>query len=111
MRSKAAPIAAAGSRARPGWPRVISRAANGAIRPTKPIAPQTDTQAPTASELKVTTSSYGQPIARHHGRMRAAGTIIWATDLVEHKDKKGGKKGQPSYTSYSYTTSFAVALS
>ncbi len=43
--------------------------------------------------------------------MRAAGSIIWATDLVEHSDKKGGKKGQPSVTSYSYTTSFAVALS
>lgn len=68
-------------------------------------------EGPRLKELKVTTSSYGQPIARHHGRMRAAGTIIWATDLVEHKDTKGGKKGQPSYTSYSYTTSFAVALS
>src|SRR6476661_3732852 len=39
------------------------------------------------------------------------GTIIWATDLVEHKDKSGGKKGQPSVTTYAYTTSFAVALS
>jgi hypothetical protein len=62
-------------------------------------------------ELAVTTSSYGHPIARHHGRMRAAGTIIWATDLVEHKDKSGGKKGQPSVTTYAYTSSFAVALS
>ena len=62
-------------------------------------------------ELAVTTSSYGQPIPRQHGRMRAAGTVIWATDLVEHKDKSGGKKGQPSVTSFAYTTSFAVALS
>lgn len=68
-------------------------------------------EGPRLKELSVTTSSYGQPIARHHGRMRAAGTIIWATDLVEHKDKSGGKKGQPSVTSYAYTTSFAVALS
>ncbi|MGN3974447.1 phage tail protein [Tsuneonella sp. SYSU-LHT278] len=62
-------------------------------------------------ELAITTSSYGQPIPRHHGRMRAGGTIVWATDLVEHKTKSGGKKGQPSVTSYSYTTSFAVVIS
>lgn len=68
-------------------------------------------EGPRLKELVVTTSSYGQPIARHHGRMRAGGTIIWATDLVEHKQKSGGKKGQPSVTGYAYTTSFAVALS
>ena len=68
-------------------------------------------EGPRLKELAVTTSSYGQPIPRHHGRMRAGGTIVWATDLVEHKDKSGGKKGQPSVTSYAYTTSFAVALS
>src|SRR6476469_381899 len=68
-------------------------------------------EGPRLKELAVTTSSYGQPIARHHGRMRAAGTIIWATELSEHKDKSGGKKGQPSVTTYAYTTSFAVALS
>ncbi len=38
--------------------------------------------------------------SRPHAR---AGTIIWATDLVEHKDKSGGKKGQPSATTYAYT--------
>lgn len=68
-------------------------------------------EGPRLKELSVTTSSYGQPIPRHHGRMRAAGSIIWATDLVEHKAKSGGKKGRPSVTSYSYSTSFAVALS
>lgn len=68
-------------------------------------------EGPRLKELAVTTSSYGQPIARQHGRMRVAGTIIWATDLVEHKDKSGGGKGQPSITSYAYSTSFAVALS
>lgn len=68
-------------------------------------------EGPRLKELAITTSSYGQPIARHHGRMRAGGTIIWATDLVERSDKSAGKKGQPSLTTYSYTTSFAVALS
>ena len=68
-------------------------------------------EGPRLKELSLTTSSYGQPIPRHHGRMRAGGAIIWATELTEHKDKSGGKKGQPSVTTYSYTTSFAVALS
>ena len=68
-------------------------------------------EGPRLRELAITTSSYGQPIPRQHGRMRAAGTIIWATELVEHKDKSGGKKGQPSVTTYAYTTSFAVAVS
>ena len=44
------------SSARPGWPPVIRRAAKGAIRPTKPIAPQTETQAPTATDDRATTS-------------------------------------------------------
>src|SRR5690606_12609921 len=38
------------------------------------------------------------------------GTIVWATDLVEHREKQGGSKGQPSVNSYSYSASFAVAL-
>ncbi|TCM16952.1 putative tail protein [Novosphingobium sp. PhB165] len=62
-------------------------------------------------ELDVTTSSYGQPIARHFGRMRVAGQMIWAADLVEHSEVLGGGKGAASVTNYSYTASFAVALS
>ncbi|MFM5906092.1 MAG: phage tail protein [Novosphingobium sp.] len=68
-------------------------------------------EGPRLKELSVTTSSYGSAIPRIHGRMRTAGTIVWATDLVEHKDKQGGGKGKPSYTTYSYSASFAVALS
>ena len=55
--SRMAPIAAAGTRARPGWPPDSRRATNGAIRPTNPMAPQTDTQAPTAIALSATTST------------------------------------------------------
>lgn len=62
-------------------------------------------------ELSVSTSSYGSPVPRLFGRMRAAGTIIWSTDLVESKDKQGGGKGKPSYTTYSYSASLAIALS
>lgn len=66
-------------------------------------------EGPRLKDLAVTTSSYGTPIPRHHGRMRAAGTIIWATDLIESRETGGGK-GQPSTTTYSYRMSFAVAL-
>ncbi len=68
-------------------------------------------EGPRLSELKLTTSSYGAPIPRQFGRMRVAGQMIWATDLVEHKDKQGGGKSGPSVTNYSYSVSFAVALS
>lgn len=65
---------------------------------------------PRLQELAVTASSYGQPLPRHFGRMRVAGSVIWATDLVEHSETRGGGKGSPSLTSYAYTASFAVAL-
>ncbi|MBD59621.1 MAG: hypothetical protein CL808_05820 [Citromicrobium sp.] len=67
-------------------------------------------EGPRLTELAVTTSSYGQPIPRVYGTMRLPGTIIWATDLVESSETSGGK-GQPKTTSYSYSVSFAVALS
>lgn len=67
-------------------------------------------EGPRLTELKITTSSYGMPIARHYGRMRVPGQIIWSTDLVEHKDQQGSKNG-PTVVSYSYSASFAVALS
>ena len=67
-------------------------------------------EGPRLKELAVTTSSYGQPMPRHFGRMRVAGTVIWATDLNESSSTEGGK-GQPKVTTYSYSASFAVALS
>jgi hypothetical protein len=41
--------------------------------------------------------------------MRVAGSVVWATDLVESEDV-GGAKGQPD-VAYSYSVSLAVALS
>lgn len=67
-------------------------------------------EGPRLTELAVQTSSYGTPIPQQFGTMRVAGTVIWATDLVEHRRREGGK-GRPTVTSYSYTASFAVALS
>ncbi|WP_298335892.1 phage tail protein [uncultured Erythrobacter sp.] len=71
----------------------------------------TSRQGPRLKELTVTTSSYGQPLPRNFGRMRVAGSIIWSTELQESKNKQGGSKGKPSTTTYSYSVSFAVALS
>ncbi|WP_336987489.1 phage tail protein [Altererythrobacter aquiaggeris] len=67
-------------------------------------------EGPRLKELAVSTSSYGQPLPRHFGTMRSAGSIIWATELEETKEKSGGGKGRPSATVFSYSASFAVAL-
>lgn len=66
---------------------------------------------PRLAELKVQTSHYGAPIPLIFGTLRVAGTVIWATDLLEHRDREGGGKGRPVTTRYSYSASFAVALS
>ncbi|WP_158094258.1 phage tail protein [Erythrobacter donghaensis] len=68
-------------------------------------------EGPRLRDLAISTSSYGQPIPRQFGKMRVAGSIIWSTDLIESKRKEKGRKGQPSTTVYSYSASFAVALS
>lgn len=68
-------------------------------------------EGPRLNELAVTTSSYGIAMPRQFGRMRVAGQIIWATDLAEHREKRSNGKGKPATVSYSYTASFAVALS
>ncbi|PNU04644.1 phage tail protein [Novosphingobium guangzhouense] len=68
-------------------------------------------EGPRLKELAVTTSSYGQLLPRHFGRMRTAGSVIWASDLVERSEVQGSGKGGPSVTTYSYSANFAVALS
>lgn len=64
---------------------------------------------PRVGDLAVQTSSYGTQVPRIYGTMRVAGSVVWATDLIEH-EQTGGAKGQPD-VSYSYTISLAVALS
>ena len=57
------------------------------------------------------TSSYGSDIPAIFGAMRVAGTVIWASDLIERRVKSGGGKGRPSTAGYSYSVNMAVALS
>jgi len=68
-------------------------------------------QGPRLGELAVQTSAYGSAIPKLFGRMRVAGTVIWATDLKETATRSGGGKGRPGGTGYSYSASFAVAVS
>lgn len=66
---------------------------------------------PRLNELAVQSSTYGSAIPKLFGANRVAGTVIWATDLKESKRKVSNGKGQPKSTVYSYSASFAVALS
>lgn len=68
-------------------------------------------EGPRLKDLAISTSSYGQPIPQVFGTARVAGSIIWATDLIESRSTSGGGKGKPKVTSFSYSSSFAVAVS
>ena len=68
-------------------------------------------QGPRLKELALQTSSYGTEIPALFGTMRVAGTVIWATDLIETRSTDGGGKGAPDTVRYSYAASFAVLLS
>ncbi|WP_033074777.1 phage tail protein [Sphingopyxis sp. MWB1] len=68
-------------------------------------------EGPRLSDLKLQASTYGQQIPQLFGTMRVAGSVIWATDLIERRTKHGGGKGRPSVTEFSYSASLAIALS
>lgn len=68
-------------------------------------------EGPRLSDLSVQTSSYGTPIPKLFGTIRVAGTVIWSTDLIETRSTSRAGKGQPGTNTYSYSASFAVALS
>ena len=71
-------------------------------------------EGPRLGELQVMASSEGAAIPRIFGRARLGGQVIWATEFREHAatESSGGKGGggSVSYTSYSYTVSFAIGL-
>lgn len=83
----------------------LGQRVDGAIFGAKPR------EGPRLKELSLQTSSYGTEIPAIFGAMRVAGTVIWSTDLIETRNKSGGGKGRPSSVNYSYSVSFAVALS
>ena len=66
---------------------------------------------PRLKELEVQTSSYGNSVPAVFGAMRVAGTVIWASDLIERRRKSSGGKGRPATAEFSYSANIAVALS
>ncbi len=68
-------------------------------------------QGPRLGDLAVQTSSYGSMIPKLFGTVRVSGTVIWATDLKESRTTRSNGKGRGSTEVYSYSASFAVALS
>lgn len=68
-------------------------------------------EGPRLADLRVQGSSYGALLPRLYGTLRVAGSVIWSTDLIESRSRRGGGKGRPSTTVYSYSASFAVLLS
>lgn len=84
-----------------GW--AIGSAVGGALFPPK------GPDGPRLGDLLVQTSTWGQAIARAWGTSRIAGNVIWSTPLIEQENEQGGKGGS-SYSTFSYSCSFAVAL-
>ncbi|MEY3704072.1 MAG: hypothetical protein RLZZ561_1692 [Pseudomonadota bacterium] len=66
---------------------------------------------PRLADLSVQSSSYGRSLPQIFGTMRVAGTVIWATDLREDRQSVSQSKGRPKANIYTYSASFAVALS
>lgn len=66
-------------------------------------------EGPRRTDLKLQTSEYGKMWPYVWGTGRIAGNVIDQTDLVEHKQKSGGKGG-PQVITYTYSASFLVAL-
>jgi hypothetical protein len=81
----------------------IGSAAGGLLFPPK------GPDGPRLSDLTVQSSAYGQPIPIPYGTDRIAGNLIWAQKIQEHATEEGGKGG-PTYTTYSYSCSFAVGI-
>ena len=76
------------------------------------------TEGPRLSDLAVQSSAYGAPVPLVYGTMRVAGNLIWSTGLNETRSAdtttvggKGGHKQTVTNVSYSYSSSFAVAVS
>ncbi|TCD06839.1 hypothetical protein EYB45_03960 [Erythrobacteraceae bacterium CFH 75059] len=66
-------------------------------------------EGPRLKELALTTSTYGEPLPVHHGSVRTGGSVIWA-DALRERAERGGGKGQPRTTRFSYSASFAVMV-
>lgn len=87
---------------------VVSLAATAYMAFTAP-GPQ---EGPKIGDTKVQTSTYGNAIPIGWGRVRMAGNIIWADDIIEVRssEKTGGKGGGGKRTVYNYFGNFAIGI-
>lgn len=71
-------------------------------------------EGPRLTDLRVSSSTYGQPIPIIYGpENRSSGNMIWTSGLIEKKSKKksGGKGGGGSETTeYSYSAHVAISI-
>ncbi len=69
------------------------------------------TEGPRLKSLHVTESREGVGLPLVYGRMRIGGQVIWAARFKEKRRERAAGKGGPKYADYTYSVSFAVALS
>lgn len=99
---------------------IIGRAVGGVIGSVidqELFGASTHHEGPRLGSLRVMASEEGSPIPVVYGRMRLAGQVIWASNLIEtaatttqSASGKGGAGGGNSSTDYSYFANFAVGL-
>lgn len=62
------------------------------------------------SDLHVSGAGYGKIIPWVFGRARLGGTVIWASDLFEHRVEHQAASGAPITINYVYTADVAIAI-
>jgi hypothetical protein len=68
-------------------------------------------EGPRLSSMKPFLAEEGAPLARLYGTVRVGGNVIWATRFEEaSQSRRGGAKGGPKVTTYSYYANAAFAL-
>ncbi len=81
---------------------VVGRAIDASLTP-----PQ---EGPRIESLQVMESREGASLPSVYGRGKVSGQVIWASRFKEKRREQSAGKGGPSYTEYSYSISFAIAL-
>lgn len=81
----------------------LDRTAVNALQPARQVGTRLD-------GLQLSGSAQGDPLRQAFGRMRVAGTVIWAARLKENRTTTRASKTSVKTESYSYSLSFAVAL-
>ncbi|HWU49030.1 MAG TPA: glycoside hydrolase/phage tail family protein [Asticcacaulis sp.] len=82
---------------------VIDRTAVNALQPARQVGTR-------LTGLQLSGGAQGDPVRQVFGKMRVAGTVIWAARLKENRTTTRASKTSVKTESYAYTLSFAVAL-